>query len=93
MFFCLHTCNPNTWEAETGGSRVQGQPELYRKLQASLHYMMRHYVKEQNCELLSPILESKQRLQSVSGSIFNYIDCFVGTSSKYDESTEKGAFT
>ena len=22
-----HTCNPSTWEAETGGSQVQGQPQ------------------------------------------------------------------
>ena len=23
-----HTCNPSTWEAETGGSQVRGQPQL-----------------------------------------------------------------
>jgi hypothetical protein len=27
----LHTCNPSTWEAETGGFRVQGQPWLHSK--------------------------------------------------------------
>jgi hypothetical protein len=25
----VHTCNPTTQEAEAGGSRVPGQPELY----------------------------------------------------------------
>ena len=32
MYFKLgmvaHTCNPSTWEAETGGSQVHGQPQL-----------------------------------------------------------------
>ena len=23
-----HACNPSTWEAETGGSQVRGQPQL-----------------------------------------------------------------
>jgi hypothetical protein len=27
-----HTCNPSTWEAETGGSRVQGQRGLHSKI-------------------------------------------------------------
>lgn len=25
-----HTCNPSTWEAETGRSQTQGQPALSR---------------------------------------------------------------
>jgi hypothetical protein len=25
----VHTCNTNTWEAEAGGWRVGGQPELH----------------------------------------------------------------
>ena len=24
----VHACDPSTWEAETGGSRVRGQPQL-----------------------------------------------------------------
>jgi hypothetical protein len=27
----VHTYNPSTWEAETGGSEVQGWPELKLK--------------------------------------------------------------
>jgi hypothetical protein len=27
----VHAFNPSTWEAEAGGSRVPGQPELYSK--------------------------------------------------------------
>ena len=26
-----HACNPSTWEAETGGSQVQGQPQQLSK--------------------------------------------------------------
>jgi hypothetical protein len=25
----VHTCNPNTWEADERGAQVQSQPELY----------------------------------------------------------------
>ena len=24
----VHACNPSTWETETGGSQVHGQPQL-----------------------------------------------------------------
>ena len=24
----VHACNPSTWEAETGGMQVRGQPQL-----------------------------------------------------------------
>jgi hypothetical protein len=27
----VHACNSSTWEAEVGGSQVQGQPALYRE--------------------------------------------------------------
>ena len=29
----VHTCNPSTWEAETGGSQVQGQLHLLGETQ------------------------------------------------------------
>jgi hypothetical protein len=32
-------CNPSTLEVGTGGSGVQGQPQLHSKLEASLCYM------------------------------------------------------
>jgi hypothetical protein len=28
----VHTYNPSTWEAEAGGSRVQGQPGLHNEI-------------------------------------------------------------
>lgn len=31
-----HVCNPRSWELETGGSGVQGQPWLHIELEASL---------------------------------------------------------
>lgn len=34
----VHGCNPNTGEAEAGGSGVRGHPLLHRKLQVSLGY-------------------------------------------------------
>lgn len=34
-----YTCNPKTWEAEAGGSEVQGNPLLPSELEASLGYM------------------------------------------------------
>jgi hypothetical protein len=33
-----HTCNPITWEAETKGLTVQGQPGVHSKFQANLDY-------------------------------------------------------
>jgi hypothetical protein len=27
----VHTCNPSSWEAETGGSLVEVQPQLHNK--------------------------------------------------------------
>jgi hypothetical protein len=32
-------CNPRNWEAEAGGSQVQGQPELHSEFQAKLDYI------------------------------------------------------
>jgi hypothetical protein len=37
----VHTCNPNTWEAEAEGLRVQGQPGLHSEFKACLGYMVR----------------------------------------------------
>ena len=31
-----HSCNPSTWEAETGGSQVRGQPQLLREALCNL---------------------------------------------------------
>lgn len=36
--------NTNTWEAEAGGSRIQGQPQLHRELKASLGYMRPYFL-------------------------------------------------
>lgn len=30
-----HTCNPNTWETEVRGSKIQGQPQLPKEFQGS----------------------------------------------------------
>jgi hypothetical protein len=32
----VEVCNPSTWEAESGGSRVPGRPELHTQFKASL---------------------------------------------------------
>ena len=40
-----HTCNPSTWEAETGGSQVRGQPQL---LSETLHNLVRPCFKIKN---------------------------------------------
>jgi hypothetical protein len=37
----VHTYNPSTWEAETGGSRVLGQSWLYSKFEASMDCTVR----------------------------------------------------
>jgi hypothetical protein len=37
-----HTCKSSTWEAEAGGSRVQGQPELHSETQKRKEKKMRH---------------------------------------------------
>ena len=31
MGVVAHACNPSTWETETGGERVRGQPRLQNK--------------------------------------------------------------
>ena len=41
----LHTCNPSTWEVETGGSQVCGQPQ---KLSEVLRNLVRPYFKIKN---------------------------------------------
>jgi hypothetical protein len=41
-----HVYNLNTHEAETKGSRVQGQPGVHSKFQASLSYIVKPYVKK-----------------------------------------------
>ena len=43
-----HAYNPNTWEAEAGGSRVQGQPQQCNKFEASLMYRTPCLKKEMN---------------------------------------------
>ena len=40
-----HACNPGTWEAETGGSQVHGQPQL---LSEALHNLLRPCFKIKN---------------------------------------------
>ena len=32
----VHTCNPSAWEAETGGSQVQGQPQQFSEALSNL---------------------------------------------------------
>jgi hypothetical protein len=44
----VHFCNPSTQKAETGGSRVPGQPGLHYKLEASQTYIARPYLKKEN---------------------------------------------
>ena len=34
-----HACNPSTWEAETGGSQVRGQPQQFSE---ALSNLVRH---------------------------------------------------
>jgi hypothetical protein len=34
----VHACNPSTWEAETRGLQVPGQPGLYSQFKTSLSY-------------------------------------------------------
>jgi hypothetical protein len=46
----VHTCNPSTQEAEAGRSGVLGCPELHIKLQASLDYKVRPYLKKKRKE-------------------------------------------
>jgi hypothetical protein len=36
----VHANNPSTWEAEAGGSQVQGQPRLHSDLKASLCFIV-----------------------------------------------------
>lgn len=43
-----HTCHSKTWEVETGGSGVQGQPELYNQT-----------VLKKNCQKRTPKLFKK----------------------------------
>ena len=35
-----HACNPSTWEAETGGSQVQSQPQQFSK---ALHNLVKPF--------------------------------------------------
>jgi hypothetical protein len=35
----VHTCNISTWDVETRGSGVQGQPQVYNKFEDYLAYM------------------------------------------------------
>jgi hypothetical protein len=39
-----YTCNPSTWEARAGGSKVQSQPGLHSKFKASLGYVVGPYL-------------------------------------------------
>jgi hypothetical protein len=36
-----HSCNLRTWEAEAGGSQIQGQPELHSRFQATGDYKVK----------------------------------------------------
>jgi hypothetical protein len=44
----VHSVIPATQEAKAGGSQVQGQPELHSKFQASLCWVTRSCLKNQN---------------------------------------------
>ena len=41
----VHACNPSTWEAETGGAQVHGQPQL---LSEALRNLVRPCFKIEN---------------------------------------------
>jgi hypothetical protein len=40
--------NPSTWEAETGRSKIPGQPEVHNEFKASLVYIMRLCLRNKN---------------------------------------------
>jgi hypothetical protein len=42
----VHSCIWSTWEAKAGGFFIQGQPKLYSEFKASLRYIERSYIKE-----------------------------------------------
>jgi hypothetical protein len=46
-------CNPSTWEAETGGLRVWGQPGLHSQFQSNLCYLIRPHLKNHSKKITS----------------------------------------
>jgi hypothetical protein len=36
-----YKCNTSTWEAEAGGSQIQGHPSLHSEFEASLGYIVK----------------------------------------------------
>ena len=44
----VHTCNPSTWEVDTGRSRVPGHLQLPSQLKASPGYVETCFRKESN---------------------------------------------
>jgi hypothetical protein len=45
----VHICNLSTWEVETGGLRIQGQPVIHNKFQVSLGYIGKPCLKNFVC--------------------------------------------
>jgi hypothetical protein len=45
-----HACNPSTWEAEAGRSRVQGWPGQHGEFEANQGYIVRPYLKKKKKE-------------------------------------------
>jgi hypothetical protein len=66
-----HACNPSTPEAEEGGSRVQGQPELHSKILCLTNKIKQNKSKG-NLSPYSRRLKQKLHFNRVPGSLCTY---------------------
>ena len=67
-----HACNPNTWEAETGGSQVCGQPQ---QLSEALYNLVRQCFKIKYKIVLGVKLRSRMLLGKIPSTTHTQSQC------------------